>query len=107
MQAGLITGEVQSRLSLSESLYLEFEETEKILVKLMYAKIVRQLSETDWVMIRNPEHISLGELSDLFLLDASTLPSQAGDAKIHAWFAMLAKCMEEPRNMTLQNLISV
>jgi membrane protein len=105
MQAGLETGEVQSLSSLSERLHLAFEETERILEQLRLAKMVRQLSETDWMMIRHAENISLRELSDLFLLDAGNLPTQEGDAEIHAWFALLSNRMEEPKNMTLKNLI--
>lgn len=105
MQAGLANGEVQSLVSLSNRLHLAFEETEDILDALLRAKIVRQLSETDWVMVRDAEHISLRELSDMFLLDASRLPSQKGDAEIHAWFAQLTRDIEKQTNMTLQSLI--
>jgi membrane protein len=105
MQKGLDTGEVQSITSLSERLHLAFEETEDILDKLLSAKIVRQLSGTDWLMIRNSEHISVHELTVLFLLDLRTLPSREGDAEILAWFELLAKHLEEPNNKTLQNLI--
>ena len=106
MQAGLKTGDVQSISSLSGNLHLDFEETESILEKLLRAKVVRQMSDSDWVMIRDPQHILLGELSDLFLLDISTLPSQEYDAEIHDWFALLDKCMDEPKKMTLQSLLS-
>jgi membrane protein len=106
MQVGLVTGAVQSETSLSEDLHLAYEETEQILDKLLRAKIVRQLSETDWMMIRDPEHISLRELSNLFLLDMSALPSQQGDREIHEWFASLAKSMEEPNKKMLQSLIN-
>jgi membrane protein len=105
MQAGLKTGEVQSLSSLSTRVQLAFEEIETILEKLLGAKIVCQLSETDWVLIRDLEHISLHELSELFLFDISSLPSQEGDEGIHAWFAQLAKRLEESKNMTLQSLI--
>lgn len=105
MRAGLASGEVQSLSALSKRLQLAFEETELILEKLLHANIVRKLSGTGWAMIRDPEHICLRELSDLFLLDASTLPAQHGDAKIHAWFALLGQRMEEPMNMTLRGLL--
>jgi membrane protein len=105
MQAGLKNGVVQSEVSLSEQLHLAYEETEQILDKLLRAKIVRQLSETDWVMIRDPEHIALRELSGLFLMDASTLPSQEGDREIHQWFAGLTKIMDKPNNKMLNSLL--
>jgi membrane protein len=105
MQAGLNNGVVQSEVSLSEQLHLAYEETEQILDKLLRAKIVRQLSETDWVMIRDPEHIALRELSGLFLMDASTLPSQEGDREIHQWFAGLTKIMDKPNNKMLNSLL--
>jgi membrane protein len=107
MQAGLITGTVQSEISLAKDLHLAYEEAEQILDKLLRAKIVRQLAESGWAMIRDPGHISLRELSDLFLLDMSYLPSQAGDAAIHAWFATLAQSLEEPNSKTLQSLIGI
>jgi membrane protein len=105
MQAGLKNGIVQSEISLSEQLHLAYEETELILDKLLRAKIVRQLSETDWVMIRAPEHIALRELTGLFLLDASTLPLQEGDREIHQWFAGLTKIMDKPNNKMLNSLL--
>jgi hypothetical protein len=105
MQAGLKTGEVQSLLSLSSRVHLAFEEIETILEKLLSVKIVRQLSETDWVLIRDSEHISLHELSELFLFDVSSLPFQEGDEGIHAWFVQFAKHFEESKNMTLQSLL--
>ncbi len=106
MQAGLVNGVVQSETSLSEQLHLAYEETEQILDKLLRAKFVRQLSETDWVMIRDPEYIALHELSSLFLLDASKLPMQEGDSEIHEWFAGLTKLMEEPTNKMLNSLLN-
>jgi membrane protein len=106
MQAGLVNGVVQSETSLSEQLHLAYEETEQILDKLLRAKFVRQLSETDWVMIRDPEYIALRELSSLFLLDASTLPLQEGDSEIHEWFAELTKIMEEPTGKMLNSLLN-
>lgn len=103
MQVGV--GKVQSISSLSDRLNLAFEETEDLLEKLLRAKIVRQLSDSDWVMIRDAAQISLRELTELFLLDTSTLPSQEGDAEIHAWFASLSKNSEESTNMTIDSLI--
>ena len=70
-----------------------------------YADIVRKLSETGWTMIRDPQYISVRQISDLFLLDRDALPSQPGDAKIHAWFDLVMQRLEEPRNMTLQSLL--
>lgn len=105
MQTGLKTGEVQSLLSLSNRLHLAFEETELLLEKLRHANMVRKLAGNGWTMIRDPEHISLRELSDLFLLDVSRLPSQNGDAEIHAWFNLVMQRLEEPKNMTVRNLL--
>lgn len=105
MQTGLKTGEVQSLLSLSNRLHLAFEETELLLEKLRHANMVRKLAGNGWTMIRDPEHISLRDLSDLFLLDVSRLPSQKGDAEIHAWFNLVMQRLEEPKNMTVRNLL--
>lgn len=105
MRAGLASGEVQSLPSLSQRLNLAFEEAEFLLEKLQGANIVRKFLGNGWTMIRDPEHISLRELADLFLLDVSALPSQEGDAEIHAWFDLVAQRLEEPKNMMLQNLL--
>jgi membrane protein len=105
MHAGLANGQLQSVASLSDAMMLAYEETEDLLEKLQRAKIVRQLSDTDWIMIRDAEHISLRELTGIFLLDTGTLPSQEGDDEIHAWFALVAKRLEEPNRQSLQNLI--
>ena len=105
MQDGLARGEVQCLALLSQRLQLAYEETEFILEKLQLADIVRKLSETGWTMIRDPAYISLRQISDLFLLDISTLPAQQGDAEIHAWFGMVMQHLEEPKNKTLQSLL--
>ena len=105
MHAGLSKGEVQSVATLSDTLKLVFEETEDLLEKLQRAKMVRQLSETTWNIVREAESISLRELTELFLLDTGTLPSQQGDAEIHAWFARFAKLLQEPNKQSLQNMI--
>jgi len=105
MQTGLKTGEVQSLTSLSQSLKLAFEETEILLEKLQKAGIVRKLSGVGWTMIRDPEYITLRELSDMFLLDVSNLPAQEGDAQIHAWFALVMQRLEEPQSLTLKSVI--
>lgn len=106
MHSGLTSGQVQKISTLSDRLKLAFEETEDLLEKLLRAKIVRQLSDTDWVMIRDAAQISLRELTELFLLDTSTLPSQEGDAEIHAWFESLSKNLEESTNMTIDSLMA-
>lgn len=105
MKAGMANGEVQSLPSLSRRLHLAFEEVELILEKLLRADIVRKLSEIGWTMIRDPEHISLRQMSDLFLLDMSGIPTQPGDEQIHAWLARVMQRMEEPKSMTLQDLL--
>ncbi len=105
MQAGLASGEVASLSSLSRRLHLAFEETEFLLEKLLHANIVCKLSGTGWIMTRDPEHIALGELSDMFLLDARTLPAQTGDTAIHAWFDLVGQRLQEPKNMMLKSLL--
>ncbi|MFA6013441.1 MAG: YihY family inner membrane protein [Gallionellaceae bacterium] len=105
MQAGLATGQVQSLSTLSQKLQLAFEETEALMEKLLNANIVRKLAGSGWTMIRDPEHINLYELTDLFLLDIKTLPSQAGDKGIHAWLAQVAQRMQMSNNATLKTLI--
>jgi membrane protein len=105
MHAGMATGEVQSHATLSRRLQLAFDETETILEKLRQADIVRKLSGTGWTMIRDPQYISMRQLSEVFLLDMDTLPRQAGDEQIHAWLALVMQRLEEPHNMTLHSLL--
>lgn len=105
MRQSLKTGEVQSLSSLSKSLHLAFEETEIILEALLQAGIVGKLADSGWSLLRDAEHISMNELSKLFLLDANALPTQSGDDQTKAWFDWVGKRMEEPNSMTLKQLI--
>lgn len=105
MQAGLTTGKIQTLAGLSQHLRLTFEETEFLLDKLQHANIIHKVSASGWMMLRDAEHVSARELADTFLLDTSGLPSQQGDAGIHAWFALVMQRLEEPKNRTLQSLL--
>lgn len=105
MQRGLTSGEAQSLSSLSQQLHLAFEETEQLMDKLLRANMVRKLAGSGWIMIRDPEHIALHELSSLFLLNLDDLPSQPGDDKIHAWFNLVMRHLAEPKQLTLNSLM--
>jgi DNA-binding IscR family transcriptional regulator len=77
---------------------------ERILNKLVAAKIVAKLSGQGWNMVRAPERIQLSELARMFLLNVALLPKQAGDADIRAWFSGLEKQMAEGGNPTLKEV---
>jgi len=107
MQDGLVKGEVHTHVTLSRHLHLAFDETEAILEKLRQADLVRRLSGNGWAMIRKPEYVSMRQMADLFLLDASKLPHQVGDEQIHAWFGLVMQRLEYAGSMTLQSLFNV
>ncbi len=104
MDKGRAKGEVQTLPGLSRQLHIGYDDVERILEKLVQAKIVGKLSGLGWSMVRAPEAVELGELVKLFLLDTSTLPRHSGDGDIKAWFAALEKRMNEPKGMTLHDL---
>jgi membrane protein len=106
MHEGLIEGELQTVSSLSKKLNLAFEATEMLMEKLQSANMVRKLDGRGWKMIRTPKNIMTEELSDIFLLDVSNLPSQVGDAEIHAWFASVMRGTAEPKKQMLSTLIT-
>lgn len=104
MHKGLQSGEVQDLPGLSKQLRIGYEDVERILNKLVNAKIVAKLSGQGWNMVRAPERIQLSELTRMFLLDVALLPKQAGDADIRAWFSGLEKQMAEGSNPTLKEV---
>ncbi len=104
MQRGLATGEVHTVASLSQHLRLAFEETERLLEALRQAEIVSKLAEKGWALVRSPEYIALRQLSDLFLIELDTLPSQPGDSRIHAWFSQAMLQLEAQRSLPVSGL---
>ncbi|ADE10981.1 YihY family inner membrane protein [Sideroxydans lithotrophicus] len=106
MHKGLSKGEVQTLPGLSRHLHIGYDDVERILDKLVQARIVGKLSGLGWSMVRAPEAVELSELLKLFLLDVSTLPKHSGDGDIKAWFASLEKRVTEPKGMTLQDIWS-
>jgi membrane protein len=104
MYKGLGKGEVQTLPGLSRQLHIGYDDVERILEKLVKAKIVGKLSGSGWSMVRAPEAVELNELMKLFLLDVSTLPRHSGDGDIRAWFAALEKRMSEPKGMTFYDM---
>ncbi len=104
MYKGLSKGEVQTLPGLSRQLHIGYDDVERLLEKLVKAKIVGKLSGLGWSMVRAPEAVELSELLKLFLLDVTTLPKHSGDSDIKAWFGALEKRMVEPKGITLQDL---
>lgn len=104
MYKGLGKGEVQTLPGLSRQLHIGYDDVERLLERLVQAKIVGKLSGLGWSMVRAPEAVELSELLKLFLLDVTTLPKHSGDSDIKAWFGALEKRMVEPRGITLQDL---
>jgi membrane protein len=104
MHKGLSKGEVQTLPGLSHQLHIGYDDVERILDKLVEARIVGKLAGLGWSMVRTPEAVQLSELLRLFLLDVATLPKHGGDGDIKAWFAALERRMNEPAGMTLQDI---
>ncbi len=104
MHKGLGKGEVQTLPALSRQLRIGYDDVERILEKLVKAKIVGKLSGLGWSMVRAPEAVELSELLKLFLLDVAMLPKQNGDSDIKLWFVALDKRMNDPKGVTLQDL---
>lgn len=104
MHRGFGKGEVQTLPGLSRQLHIGYDDVERILEKLVQARIVGKLSGLGWSMVRAPEAVELGELLKLFLLDTGALPKQNGDGDIKAWFITLEKRMNAPGGATLQDL---
>ena len=106
MHKGLQKGEVLDLPSLSRQLRVGYEDVERILSKLVAAKIVGKLSGLGWGMVRSPERIQLSELTKLFLLDTTLLPKQSGDTDIRTWFVSMEKRLAEAGSLTLQDIWS-
>jgi len=104
MHRGLQKGEVQDLPGLSRQLRIGYEDVERILNKLVAAKIVGKLSDLGWGMVRAPERIQLAELTKLFLLDTTLLPKQSGDTDIRSWFIGMEKRLAEAGSLTLQDI---
>jgi membrane protein len=104
MHKGLARGEVQTLQGLSRHLHIGYDDVERILDKLVKARIVGKLTGVGWSMVRAPEAVELGELLKIFLLDVATLPKHTGDGDIKAWFSSMEKRLNEPKGMTLQDV---
>jgi membrane protein len=104
MHKGLGKGEVQTLPGLSRHLHIGYDDVERILDKLVDAKIVGKITGMGWSMVRAPEAVELGDLLKIFLLDVTTLPKHTGDGDIKAWFASLEKRLNEPKGLTLQDV---
>ncbi len=104
MHKGLNNGEVQTLPSLSRHLHIGYDDVERILDKLVHARIVGKLAGSGWSMVRTPEAVELSLLLKIFLLDVATLPKHANDGDIKAWFSSLEKRLNEPKGMTLQDI---
>ncbi len=104
MHKSLQSGEAQDLVGLSRQLRIGYEDVERILNKLVSARIIAKLAGQGWNMVRAPERIHLAELTRMFLLDVALLPKQSGDADIHAWFKDMQKNLLERSNLTLKEV---
>ena len=104
MHKGLARGEVQTLQGLSRHLHIGYDDVERILDKLVKAKIVGKLTGVGWSMVRAPEAVELSDLLKIFLLDVTALPKHTGDGDIKAWFSSIEKRLNEPKGLTLQDV---
>jgi membrane protein len=107
MQQSLVTGEPQTIGSLSNTLQLSYDETERLMQKLRIANLVRKLAETGWLMSCAPESIKLEVLLELFLLDKKELPKQTGDEAIHRWIKQITLKINQEGEFSLQHVLAL
>ena len=89
MHLGMQTSHVVNLHEMCDTLRLGYDDAENILLKLAKAKLVSKLAGQGWAMIRDPQHIKLGELAHIFLWDASKLPTTTANTAIANWLAEL------------------
>lgn len=106
MSEGLHSGIVHTLPMLSKQLNIGFDSIEQILEKLAQINMVSKLADNDWVMIRDAEHVHVGELYRLFIFDQTTLAEQHNDAEIRAWLARLGQCHAVMTDISLRDLFS-
>ena len=100
------SGIVNTLPMLSKQLNIGFDSIEQILEKLAQINMVSKLADNDWVMIRDAEHVHVGELYRLFIFDQTTLDEQHNDAEIRAWLARLGQCHADMTDISLRDLFS-
>jgi len=106
MSEGMHSGIVNTLPMLSKQLNIGFDSIEQILEKLAQINMVNKLADNDWVMIRDAEHVHVGELYRLFIFDLAMLAEQDNDAEIRAWLAPLGQCYANMTDISLHDLIS-
>lgn len=106
MSEGMHSGIVITLPMLSKQLNIGFDSIEQILEKLAQINMVSKLADNDWVMIRDAEHVHVGELYRLFIFDQTTLDEQHNDAEIRAWLARLGQCHADMTDISLRDLFS-
>jgi len=106
MSEGMHSGIVNTLPMLSKQLNIGFDSIEQILEKLAQINMVSKLADNDWVMIRDAEHVHVGELYRLFIFDQTTLDEQHNDAEIRAWLARLGQCHADMTDISLRDLFS-
>lgn len=106
MSEGMHSGIVHTLPMLSKQLHVGFDSIEQILEKLAQINVVNKLADNDWVMIRDAEHVHVGELYRLFIFDQTTFAEQHNDAEIRAWLARLGQYYADMTDISLRDLFS-
>lgn len=104
MHEGRKSGQVATLYSLARRLRLGYDDAEKMLDALERANMVGKLSGRGWTLIRDPQHIAVGELAELFLLDVGKLPDEAQQGKVKIWLNQVETQLAFSKRMTLQEL---
>jgi len=104
MHLGMKTSHVVNLHELCGELRLGYDDAENILLKLAKAKLVSKLAGQGWAMIRDPQHITLGELANIFLWDASKLPTATPNSAIANWLAQLDSQASSSKQQNLAEL---
>lgn len=99
-------GKVSNLRELSRSLYLGYDELEKILEQLAEADMVRKAEGIGWILMRDVNHIRAAELLHLFVLDTGSLSIKNKEDPLQQWYASCAAKLEESTDITLQELFA-
>ena len=104
MHGNMRTSHAVTLHEFSNELRLGYDNAEEILGELAEAQLVGKLAAQGWALLRDPQHITVGELAELFLWDSKQLPEQMNDAAINHWLQQLNHSTVNIKNINLAEL---
>jgi membrane protein len=106
MDEGLHSGTVLTLPAFSRKLHLGFELLEPVLGRLAEADMVSKLEDEGWGLIRDLDHVQLGELWRLFVFDLQAAAVQGDDGGIGEWLSDMTRRDREAEKITLRELFA-